>query len=151
MACSHTDDRLAQSTSPKRAAIFAFFNAVRLDLANEEEYNSRLDGFTEETKVFLEYRQAQSLYRIAGMYFEKNLDREHGAYEYADRFYDEGLVIHLIIYPPDQEYIWESLLGYNKGKGKQVGTNFVYYKVFTANPPDLGMEEKITAIIEKQH
>jgi hypothetical protein len=60
LACSHTDDRLAQSTSPKRAAIFAFFNAVRLDLANEEEYNSRLDGFTEETKVFLEDRQAQS-------------------------------------------------------------------------------------------
>jgi hypothetical protein len=40
------------------------------------------------------------------------------------------------------------LLGYNKGKGKQVGTNFVYYQVFTANPPDLGLEEKITAIIE---
>jgi len=148
LTCSHTDDRLAQSTSSKRAEVFAFFNAVRLDLATEEGSYSRLEGFTEGTKTFLEDRKAQSLYRIAGMYFEKNLDREQGAYEYADRFYGEGLVVHLIIYPSDEEYIWESLLGKDKGKGKQVGSNFVYYQVFTANPPDPDLEEKITLVIE---
>ncbi|MEL7220510.1 MAG: hypothetical protein AAGJ93_04275, partial [Bacteroidota bacterium] len=140
-ACSGTDDRLATSTSPKRAVFYDFFNDVRLEVAAlEEAGEERLADFTTETKKFLENREAQEKYKLAGFYFEKGLNRQKGAYDYADRFFPNGCVIHLIIYPPEQEAIWTSLQGYNKGKGKQVGQNYVFYQVFTANPTDEALE-----------
>ena len=58
-------------------------------------------------------------------------------------------MIHCIVYPPEQQGIWQNLLGYNKGKGKQVGQNYVYYQVFTAQPEDTELEQKIETIIEQ--
>ncbi|MEL6655773.1 MAG: hypothetical protein AAFY48_21235 [Bacteroidota bacterium] len=147
-ACGSGDDRLA-SSSAKRQPYYDFFNDVRLEIADLEAQYSRLDGFTSETKKFLENRGAQQKYKIGGFYFEKGLNREQGAYDYADRFFPDGAVIHCIIYPPEQQSIWQNLLGYNKGKGKQVGQNYVYYQVFTAQPEDTDLEQKIETIIER--
>lgn len=147
-SCGGADDRLATST-PKRQPFFDFFNDVRMEVAELEPQYSRLDGFTAETKKFLENRTAQQKYKIGGFYFEKGLNREQGAYDYADRFYPDGAVIHCIVYPPDQQGVWQNLLGFNKGKGKQVGQNYVYYQVFTAQPEDTELEQKIEAIIER--
>ena len=148
VACGGGDDRLA-STTAKRQPYFDFFNDVRVEIADLEAQYSRLDGFTTETKKFLENRAAQQKYRVGGFYFEKGLNREKGAYDYADRFFPDGAVIHCIIYPPEQQGIWQNLLGYNKGKGKQVGQNYVYYQVFTAQPEDTDLERKIETIIER--
>jgi hypothetical protein len=149
-SCSTKDDRLATTSSPKRTVYFDFFNDVRLGIADlEEAGEDRLSGFTTETLKFLENREAQEKYKIGGFYFEKGLDREKGAYDYADRFFSNGCVIHVIVYPPDQQGVWQSLQGYNKGKGKQVGQNYVFYQVFTANPTDEVLEAKINTIIEQ--
>lgn len=149
-SCSKGNDQLANSTSPKRAVFFDFFNDIRLEIAAlEEAGEDRLAGFTVDTKKFLENRDAQERYKIAGFYFEKGLDREKGAYDYADRFFSNGCVIHVIVYPPEQEAIWQSLQGYNKGTGKQVGQNYVFYQIFTANPTDDALESKITAIVDQ--
>jgi hypothetical protein len=149
-SCGAKDDRLATSNSPKRTVYFDFFNDVRLGIAAlEEAGEDRLTGFTTETLSFLENREAQEKYKIGGFYFEKGLDREKGAYDYADRFFPNGCVIHVIVYPPEQEGVWQSLQGYNKGEGKQVGQNYVFYQVFTANPVDDVLEAKIKVIIEQ--
>ena len=148
-ACGGSDDRLASSSSPKRQPFFDFFNDIRLEISELENQYSRLDGFTAETKKFLENRTAQQKYKIGGFYFEKGLNREQGAHDYADRFYPDGAVIHCIVYPPDQQGVWQNLLGFNKGKGIQVGQNYVYYQVFTAQPTDTDLENKIEAIIER--
>ena len=102
VACGGSDDRIATTNSPKRQVFFDFFNDIRLEVAELEPRYSRLDGFTTQTKKFLENRTAQ-----------------------------------------------ENLLGYNKGKGKQVGQNYVYYQVFTAQPEDTELEQKIETIIEQ--
>lgn len=149
VACGGSDDRIATTNSPKRQVFFDFFNDIRLEVAELEPRYSRLDGFTTQTKKFLENRTAQEKYKIGGFYFEKGLNREQGAYDYADRFYPDGAVIHCIVYPPEQQGIWQNLLGYNKGKGKQVGQNYVYYQVFTAQPEDTELEQKIETIIEQ--
>lgn len=148
-ACGGGDDHSANSSSPKRQPFFDFFNDIRAEVGELEAQYSRLDGFTVETKKFLENRTAQQKYKIGGFYFEKGLNREKGAHDYADRFYPDGAVIHCIVYPPEQQGIWQNLLGYNKGKGKQVGQNYVYYQVFTAQPTDTDLEQKIEAIIER--
>lgn len=147
--CGGGDDRLATTSSPKRQVFYDFFNDIRMEIAELEAQYSRLDGFTVETKKFLENRAAQQKYKIGGFYFEKGLNREKGAHDYADRFYPDGAVIHCIVYPPDQQGVWQNLLGYNKGKGIQVGQNYVFYQVFTAQPTDTDLEHKIEAIIER--
>jgi hypothetical protein len=150
MACG-PDDRVASSFSPKRQVFYDFFNDIRLEVADLEGSYSRLEGFTEDTKHFLESREAQERYSIAGFYFEKGLDREQGAYNYEDRFDDNGCVILVIAYPPHEQSIWQTRLQMNeRGKGKQVGQNYVFYQVFTAKPRDADLENKINTIIEQQ-
>ncbi|WP_367389852.1 hypothetical protein [Lewinella sp. LCG006] len=149
-ACG-ADDRIASSFSPKRQVFYDFFNDIRLEVADLEGAYSRLEGFTEDTKNFLESREAQERYSIAGFYFEKGLDREQGAYNYEDRFEEDGCVILVIAYPPHEQSIWQTRLQNNeRGKGKQVGQNYVFYQVFTAKPRDADLEQKINTIIEKQ-
>ncbi len=147
--CGETDERIARSSSPKRQEIYDFMNDVRLEIAEFEQHYTRLNDFVEETKTFLQSRDAQSYYKISGLYFEKNLNREKGAYNYEDRFFDNGMMIHVIIYPPSQKGVWQAVLGIDKGKGKQVGRNFIYYQVFTAQPTDETLENKINEIIER--
>ncbi len=146
-----TDDRVAASFSPKRQVFYDFFNDIRLQVSDMEEVYSRLDGFTADTKSFLESREAQERYSIAGFYFEKGLDREQGAYRYEDRFHEDGCVILVIAYPPHEQSIWQTRLEKNeRGKGKQVGQNYLFYQVFTAKPQDIDLENKINTIIEQQ-
>lgn len=146
-----TDDRVANSFSPKRQVFYDFFNDIRLQVSDMEEVYSRLDGFTADTKNFLESREAQERYSIAGFYFEKGLDREQGAYRYEDRFHEDGCVILVIAYPPHEQAIWETRFETNeRGKGKQVGQNYIFYQVFTAKPQDIDLENKINTIIEQQ-
>ncbi|MEZ4986578.1 MAG: hypothetical protein R2795_16335 [Saprospiraceae bacterium] len=150
LGCSPTDPMDAQTPSSLREPFFDFFNAIRREVHTLEEEYPRIAGFGTETKAFLENRESQALYKIAGFYFERNLNREQGAYNYADRFFDDGCVIHCIVYPPEQVVVWQNLQGYNKGKGKQVGVNFVYYQVFTAHPEDIALENRIGHIIEQK-
>ena len=150
IACG-ADDHTAIAFSPKRQAFYDFFNDIRSEVADLEGSYSRLEGFTEDTRNFLESREAQERYSIAGLYFEKGLDREQGAYNYEDRFEDDGCVILVIAYPPHEQSIWQTRLQNNeRGKGKQVGQNYVFYQVFTAQPRDAGLENKINTIIEQQ-
>lgn len=150
MTCG-PDDRVASSFSPKRQVFYDFFNDIRLEVADLEDDYPHLAGFTEDTKLFLESREAQERYSLAGFYFEKGLDREQGAYNYAERFEDNGCVILVIVYPPNDQSIWETRLQMNeRGKGKQVGQNYVFYQVFTAQPMNADLENKINTIIEQQ-
>jgi len=41
------------------------------------------------------------------------------------------------------------VVGVDRGRGKQVGRNFVYYQVFSAKPTDVDLETKINEIIEQ--
>lgn len=150
MACG-ADDRMASSFSPKRQVFYDFFNDIRLKVADLEDAYPRLQGFTESTKSFLESREAQERYSIAGLYFEQGLDRQQGAYNYEDRFAADGCVILVIVYPPQDQSIWQTRLNNNeRGKGKQVGQNYVFYQVFTAQPRDASLEAKINTIIEQE-
>ncbi len=148
-SCGPQDDREAKAIAPNRQVYYDFFNDIRLEIAPLEEEHSRLEGFMEETKIFLESRETQGYYDLTGMYFERNLNREEGAYDYEDRFFDDGMVIHFIVYPPQEMFRYEGLLGVNKGYGKQVGQNFVYYQIFSAKPTDTELEEEIKSIVER--
>jgi hypothetical protein len=130
------DDRLATTLNSRRKPLYAFFNDVRLAIAKEFPDHARLPDFLEKTKTHLESKDAQDLYKLSGMYFEHNLNRKEGAYEYEDRFFANGCIIHVILYPPEQEILWENLQGYRKGGGKQIGQNFLFHQVFTAQPTD---------------
>ena len=148
-SCGPSDSRLAKAPGPNFQPYYDFFNDIRLEIADLQEQHPRLEGFLEQTKDFLESRESQKLYDLSGLYFEKNLNRQQGAYDYADRFFENGMVLHFIIYPPKERYRYEALLGKNKGHGKQVGQQFVYYQVFTANPTDLDLEEAIKSIVDR--
>lgn len=149
ISCGKTDERLAESPTSRLDAIYDFFNDVRLEIIEIESQYPYLENFTEDTRKFLENKKAQKLFQLAGLYFEKGLDREKGAYEYEDRFFEKGMVLHLIILPPTQETAWKSRIGVDKGQGKQVGQNFIYYQTFTAQPVDDDLEAKINTIIEQ--
>jgi len=149
VSCGKTDERLAESRSSKLNGVYHFFNDVRLDIIELEPQYNRLENFAIETKKFLESKKSQELYEVAGLYFEKRLNREKGAIEYEDRFLADGMVLHLIVFPPKEELAWKNALGDRKGKGKQVGVNFIYYQTFTAQPTDEILEKKINKIIEQ--
>ena len=148
-ACGPSDDRLAQAPGPNLQPYYDFFNDIRLEIADLQEEYPRLEGFLEETKDYLESRESQQLYDLSGLYFEKNLNRQQGAHNYADRFFEDGMVLHFIVYPAKEQFRFEQLLGRNKGYGKQVGQQFVYYQVFTAKPTDLELEEAIKNIVDR--
>lgn len=147
-ACGSRDERIATSFSPSRQVYYDFFNDIRLEIAELEPDYKSLEGFTEMTKTYLESKESQRLYQLTGVYFEKNKNREQGAYEYEDRFFVNGSQLHFIVYPPEEKVRYETALGVNKGYGKQVGQNYVYYQVFTANPTDEVLENKIKTIVE---
>lgn len=149
ISCRETDERLAKSPASRLDNIYDFFNDVRLDIIEMEAEYPYLENFTDDTRKFLENKKAQKLYQLAGLYFEKGLNREKGAYEYEDRFFEEGMVLHLIVFPPEQEFAWKSRIGVDKGQGKQLGQNFIYYQIFTAHPTDDDLEAKINTIIEQ--
>jgi hypothetical protein len=144
------DAQLASTLNSRRKPLYAFFNDVRLAIDREFPDHPRLPDFLEKTKTHLESQEAQSLYKLSGMYYEHNLNREEGAYDYADRFFADGCIIHIILYPPEQEILWENLQGYNKGGGKQIGQNFLFHQVFTAQPADTAFEARVVAIIDEQ-
>lgn len=150
VGCAPANPNEAKCFSPKRQVIYDFFNEVRYEVAGLTKDYARLDGFQKETKSFLESKSAQGHYKIAGLYYERGLNRQKGAHQYEDRFFADGMIVHLIVYPPDQEQVWKNLIGFNKGKGKQVGNNFVFYQVFTAQPTDEALENKINTIIENK-
>lgn len=149
VSCGETDERFAESPSSKLKGVYRFFNDVRLDVLELEPEYSQLENFTKETKKYLQSKTSQKLYEVAGLYFEKRLNREQGAIEYEDRFLEDGMVLNLIVFSPKEEITWKNSLGYRKGKGKQVGVNFIYYQVFTAQPINEALEDKINAIIEQ--
>lgn len=141
------DPRLASTLNAQRKPLYAFFNDVRLDIEAALPNHPRLPEFMDKTKNFLESQESQDLYKLSGMYFEYNLNREEGAYEYEDRFFDNGCIVHIILYPADQQILWQNLQGYNKGGGMQVGRNFLFHQVFSAQPTDEVFEQTIVEII----
>ncbi|RME98478.1 MAG: hypothetical protein D6772_08965 [Bacteroidetes bacterium] len=144
------DPRLATTMNSRRKPLYDFFNDIRLAIAAEFPDHPRLPDFLEKTKTYLESQQAQDLYKLGGMYYEHNLNRQQGAYEYEDRFFENGCIIHIVLYPPEQEILWKNLQGYHKGSGKQIGQNFLFYQVFTAKPTDEAFETRIVEIINEQ-
>jgi hypothetical protein len=145
------DSGAANPSSPKRQVYFYFFNDIRQEIGALEEQYSRLANFTANTKTFLESREAQKTYVIGSFYFEKGLDRERGAINYADRFADDGIVVLVAIYTEREKEIYTARLEKNeRSVGKQVGQNYVFYQAFTAKPRDEELEKKINNIIARQ-
>lgn len=149
LGCKPKDERLARPLAPSRQPHYDFFNDIRLDIGALEPLYPRLEGFTDDTRKYLQSHRSQSLYRIAGMYFEKNKNRAQGAYQYEDRFLVNGCQLHCIIYPHEQYDLYQSLVGYRKGYGRELEKSLVYYQIFTANPVDTLLEEQIKHIIDR--
>ena len=149
MTCGEQEGNLAKPLAPSRQPYYDFFNDVRLEIGELEPLYPRLENFMEETRNYLENKDAQSLYRIAGLYFEKNKNREQGAWNYEDRFFVNGCQLHFIVYPMDQYGVFQNVVGIRKGYGRELPGSLVYYQIFTANPTDSLLETEIKTIVER--
>lgn len=146
-ACQ-SDSQLAEAPDRSEQLLYDFFNDIRLEVAKLEPTRPQLKGWTKETKQYLENSRAQKLYTTAGLYFELNKNREKGAYDYADRFFDNGCQIHIVVYPPSEHERYSKNIGRRKTYGRQLGRHFVLYQVFTAQPDNPALENDIKSIIE---
>ncbi|MGK0366572.1 MAG: hypothetical protein ACI85O_003647 [Saprospiraceae bacterium] len=144
----NSDPKLAYPSDSNEQLLYDFFNDIRLQVSVLEPGRKQLQGWTRETKQYLENAGAQKLYKTAGLYFELNKNREKGAHDYADRFFDNGCQIHIIVYPPEQHKRYSENIGRRKTYGRQLGKHSVLYQVFTAQPDNPALEDDIKTIIE---
>jgi len=145
----NSDPKLAYPSDSSEQLLYDFFNDIRLQVSVLEPGRKQLKGWTRETKQYLENARAQKMYKTAGLYFELNKNREKGAHDYADRFFDNGCQIHIIVYPPEQNERYAANIGRRKTYGRQLGKHYVLYQVFTAQPENPALEDDIKTIIER--
>ena len=147
-SCDSSDPKLAYPSDSSEQLLYDFFNDIRLQVGVLETGREQLEGWTRETKEYLENTRVQKMYKIAGMYFEVNKDRTRAGQNLAKRFFANGCQIHIMIYPIEQKESFTESIGVDGTYGGEMGKYYVVYQVYTSQPEKRDFEDDIKKIIE---